>query len=138
MLSNTVTVSIDIFAPIEKIWDLWTNPKHIVNWNFASDDWFCPRAKNDLKIWWEFSSTMSAKDWSSSFDFQWFYTDITENEFIEYTIADGRKVQVKFMNMWKFIKLTEKFEIESQNSKELQKAGWHAILENFKKYVEDN
>jgi hypothetical protein len=32
--------------------------------------------------------------------------------------------------------VVETFEAESENSVELQRQGWQAILDNFKKYVE--
>jgi hypothetical protein len=32
--------------------------------------------------------------------------------------------------------VTETFDPENENPSEIQKAGWQAILDNFKKYVE--
>lgn len=152
MFKKTITVSTEIVAPIEKVWDFWTNPKHIVNWNFASDDWCCPKAENDLKLWWKFTSTMSAKDWSNSFDFSWTYTLIELLKHIKYVIASmyykdwtleynlesGRKVEVIFEKLWDKIKVSEIFEMEDIHTEEQQREGWQAILENFKKYVENN
>jgi len=43
-----ITVETIIEAPIHKVWDAWTNPEHIVQWNYASDDWHCPKAAVDL------------------------------------------------------------------------------------------
>lgn len=152
MLKKTITISTEIIAPIEKVWDFWTNPKHIVNWNFASDDWCCPKAENDLKVWWKFTSTMSAKDWSFSFDFSWTYTQVNNLKNINYVIASwynqdwsleydlekGRKVEVIFEKSSNWVKIISNFEMEDENPEEMQRWGWQAILENFKKYVENN
>jgi uncharacterized protein YndB with AHSA1/START domain len=130
----TVTVSID--APIEKIWEYFTVPHHITQWNNASADWHCPKAENDIRIAGSFSYTMSAKDESFSFDFAGIYTNITTNELIEYTLADGRKVKVIFAIVNNLSNITEIFEAENINSIEIQKIGWQNILDNFKKYTE--
>ncbi len=37
-----ITVQTIINAPIEKVWEKWTSPEHIINWNYASDDWHTP------------------------------------------------------------------------------------------------
>ena len=37
-----------------------------------------------------------------------------------------------------YTKVTEIFDAENQNSIELQKNGWQAIMDNFKKLVESN
>lgn len=136
MTNKTITISTEILAPIKKVWELWINPEHIVNWNFASDDWYCPKSTNDLKVGWKFNSTMSAKDKSMSFDFSWTYTQVKEYELIEYTLDDSRKVKITFSDLWNKIKITIIFEMENENSEELQRWGWQSILDNFKKYVE--
>lgn len=141
-----IQVQIMINRDIKTVWDAFTNPIHLVNWNFASDDWCCPKASNDLKVWWKMCSTMSAKDNSMSFDFEWEYTNIIQNKLIEYTILDmqywdkylekWRKVSVSFEEKDDFVILTETFDAEDIHSLDLQKAWWQAILENFKKYTE--
>jgi uncharacterized protein YndB with AHSA1/START domain len=135
--NNTlITVQATIKAPIEKVWDYWTNPAHIIHWCSASDDWHAPYATNDLKIGGKCFTRMEAKDGSMGFDFIGVYTNIKTNELIEYTLEDGRKVKVEFANDANGIKVTESFEAEKENPVEMQQAGWQAILDNFKLYTE--
>lgn len=127
-----------ITASKEKIWDYWTNPKHIVNWTFASSDWHSPLAENDLRITGKFKTRMEAKDGSMGFDFEGTYTKIIENQLIEYVLADNRKVIIEFKEYENCVEIIEKFDPEDENSIELQEQGWQAILNNFKKYVDEN
>ncbi len=131
-----ITISTTIQASIEKVWDCWTLPEHIVNWNFASPDWHAPAAENDLREGGEFVFTMAARDGSVSFDFTGIYTSVELHKLIEYRIADGRKVSVQFLAEANHVVVTETFETENENSPEMQEAGWQAILDNFKDYVE--
>lgn len=134
---KTIIVQVTISAPIEKVWKLWTTPEHITKWNNASDDWHTPRAENDFRVGGKFLYRMEAKDGSFGFDFVGVYDEITRNEEIAYTIEDGRKVNVTFTkNNDAETKVVETFEAESTNSHEMQRVGWQAILDNFKKYVE--
>lgn len=131
-----ITVETEIDASIDKVWDYWILPEHIVNWNFASDEWCCPAATNDLKPGGEFVWRMEAKDGSMGFDFTGTYVKIDKEELITYTMTDGRKVEIHFVAEGNKTKLIESFEAEGTNSDELQRAGWQEILNNFKKYVE--
>lgn len=131
-----ITISTTIQASIEKVWDCWTLPEHIVNWNFASPDWHAPAAENDLREGGEFIFTMAARDGSVAFDFNGIYTLVDPHKLIEYRIADGRKVCVQFLPEANHVVVTETFETENENSAEMQEAGWQAILDNFKNYVE--
>ena len=133
---NVITVESIINAPVKKVWEYWTKPEHIVKWNHASEDWHSPWSKNDLRVGGSFSARMEAKDGSMGFDFGGVYNVIKTNEYIEYTIADGRKVQVSFSGSGHQTKVVETFEAESTNPVELQRGGWQAILDNFKKYTE--
>lgn len=131
-----ITVENIIHAPVTKVWEYWTKPEHIVKWNNASDDWHTPWAKNDLRSGGRFVSRMEAKDGSFGFDFCGVYDAVTENEYIENTLDDGRKVQITFTAQGSNTSVVESFEPENINSLELQKGGWQAILDNFKKYTE--
>ncbi|QGY42243.1 hypothetical protein GM418_00800 [Maribellus comscasis] len=133
-----ITVSTKIEAPVQKVWDLWTQPNHIINWNFASDDWHCPWAKNDIREGGKFIWRMEAKDGTFGFDFSGGYDLIKENEQIEETLDDERKVKITFREEGDQTYVTEVFEAETQNPLEMQKAGWQAILDNFKKHAEAN
>lgn len=134
--STSILIETTINAPKEKVWDFWNKPEHIVEWCSGDDSWHTPAAKNDLRIWWRFSTTMAAKDGSASFDFEWTYTNVETYHTIDYTIDDGRKVSVRFVQEGKQTKVLESFEPEDINSLQLQKDGWQHILNNFKNYVE--
>ncbi len=133
-----ITVETLVLKPIEHVWKCWTVPTHITQWNNASDDWHTPRAENDLRVGGKFVSRMEAKDGSFGFDFGGVYDEVKINERISYTMSDGRIANVFFTTNGNETKITESFEAESINSIELQRGGWQAILDNFKKYSEAN
>lgn len=135
---TVVTIESSIQAPVEKVWEFWTKPEHITKWNHASDDWHSPFAENDLRVGGKFSARMEAKDGSFGFEFGGIYDDVRNNEYIEYTLGDGRKVTVNFSKQDSGTKVVESFEAENQHPVDFQKGGWQAILDNFKKYTENN
>ena len=136
MNKETITVETLIDAPLEKIWEYWTDPKHIVKWTTASDDWHTPKATNDLRPGGKFLTRMEAKDGSFGFDFEGVYAVVEPHKKIEYDMADGRNVKVTFEKQNDKYKVIESFHAEDTNPIEMQKAGWQAILDNFKTYVE--
>ena len=136
-MKNTIIISVEIEQSVDKIWKFWNLPEHITQWNFASDDWKCPSAENDLQVGGKLKSRMEAKDGSFGFDFEATYDKIIEQEKITYTIADGRQVSTISENLGDSTKITTTFEAEAENSVEMQRDGWQAILDNFKKYVEN-
>ena len=133
---TAITVEALVKAPIDKVWSSWTDPKHITKWNQASDDWHSPHAENDLRTGGKFKTTMTAKDGSMSFDFEGIYTNVQQNKLIEYAMADGRKVSVVFSQNGNQTKVVETFDPESENPIEMQRGGWQAILDSFRKYTE--
>ncbi len=137
-MPSVITVETTVNAPIGKVWKYWSEPEHIKNWNFASPYWHTPEAENDLRVGGKFRSVMAAKDGSMSFEFGGEYIDVKNNEKIEYTLEDGRNVKIAFNESGKGIKVVESFEAENTNSVDIQKGGWQAILDNFKKYTEEN
>jgi len=138
MPAEKITVTALINAPAEKVWSRWTEPSHIVNWNHASADWHTPTAVNDLQPGGRFCFRMAAKDGSVAFDFEGTYSTVQPHRQIDYTIADGRRVSVLFEAAGSATRVTETFEAENIHSAELQQGGWQAILDNFKKYAEQN
>jgi uncharacterized protein YndB with AHSA1/START domain len=136
--NKKITVQTTVRAPLEKVWKYWTSPEHVKNWNNASDDWHTPSAKNDLREGGEFTYRMEAKDGSMGFDFGGVYESVKEHKFISYKIGDGRAVTVSFDNSGSETIVTETFDAEQVNSEDLQRSGWQAILDNFKKYTENN
>ena len=139
-MENKISITVEalINAPVEIVWHYWTEPEHITQWNFASDEWHSPKAANDLTVGGNFVYRMEAKDGSFGFDFGGSYDAVVINEQINYTMGDGRKAQISFISQDDNTKIIETFEAETENTIELQKGGWQAILDNFKKYVEAN
>jgi uncharacterized protein YndB with AHSA1/START domain len=131
-----ITVETTVHAPLEKVWEFWTNPEHIKAWNNASNDWHTPRAENDLREGGRFVARMEARDGSAGFDFGGIYDEVAKEDFIAYTIDDGRKVEVSFEQDGPRTRVTETFEAEDENPVEMQKEGWQSILNNFKRYAE--
>ena len=134
--NTSKTIETIVNAPTEKVWCCWTEPEHIKKWNNASEDWHTPKAENNLQVGGKFLLRMEAKDGSMGFDFFGFYTDVQINKHIAYTLEDDRKVEIFFIEEGNQTKVVETFETENINSTELQRAGWQAILNNFKKYTE--
>lgn len=133
-----ITVHTTIKAPVEKVWKYWTEPDHITQWNNASDDWHTPRAENDLRPGGKFLSRMEAKDGSFGFDFEGIYEEVRPFQFISYSLGDKRKTEISFISSGNETEVIETFDAENSNAAEMQRAGWQAILNNFKKYVESN
>lgn len=134
--NQAITVEATVKAPVKKVWEFWTKPEHITKWCQASDDWHAPYAENDVRVGGKFKTTMAAKDGSMSFDFEGVYINVEEDKLIEYLIADGRKVSISFAAEGNETNMTETFDPEDTNPHEMQKGGWQAILDNFRKYTE--
>lgn len=135
---TAITIESTVNAPVEKVWEYWNQPEHIKQWAFASDDWHAPKSENDLRTGGKFSTTMAAKDGSFSFDFAGVYTQVKEHKLIEYTMGDDRKVSILFSGTGNTTKIVETFEAEDTHPVDVQQSGWQAILDNFKKYTENN
>jgi uncharacterized protein YndB with AHSA1/START domain len=131
-----ITVEATVNAPVEKVWESWSGPEHIMKWNSASEDWHTTKAENDLRTGGAFSSRMEAKDGSFGFDFGGIYDEVREHELITYTLGDERKVEIHFQDLGGKTLVTESFEAEGTNPVEMQRGGWQAIMDNFKKYTE--
>jgi len=136
MSFQKVTIHAEVSADLKTTWESYTNPKHIVNWNFASEDWHCPRASNDLRVGGKFVSRMEAKDGSFGFDFEGEYTEVMDQAKISYAMSDGRTVTVNFKENGHLTHVDVVFDAEVENSIDMQRDGWQAILNNFKAYTE--
>ena len=136
MEATKIQVQANVAADKQKAWDFYTKPEHIVKWNFASDDWQCPRATNDMRVGGKYSARMEAKD--GSFGFEAVYDQIIPGENFQYTMPDGRLVNVEFEKNGNSTNVKVLFDAESVNSLELPKGGWQTILDNYKKYAEKN
>lgn len=138
MNKTKINIETLISADVQKVWDYYSAPEHITKWNFASDDWHCPSAENDLRVGGKFKSRMEAKDGSFGFDFEGVYDEVVNQKKIAYTMPDGRQVTTDFESDGGRTKVTTTFDAENENPIEMQKTGWQTILDNFKKYVESN
>lgn len=131
-----IAVQNTINAPIEKVWELWTLPEHIMNWNAPSPDWYTPYVENDLKVGGKFKFTMGTKE-GDGFDFEGEYTKIKKFSLIEYRLYDNRTASVRFEIDGDKVILTERFEPEKENSESMQEQFCKSVIANFKEYVEN-
>ncbi|MEZ4702537.1 MAG: SRPBCC family protein [Rhodothermales bacterium] len=130
-----ITVETTVAAPIEAVWHAYTTPEDIIQWNAASDDWHTTAATVDLRAGGDFSSRMEAKDGSMGFDFAGTYTQIVEHERIAYDFGD-RKAVVEFADAPDGVRVRVTFDAETEHPLDMQRDGWQAILNNFKRHVE--
>ena len=133
-----ITVEALVDAPAERVWEFWNGPEHITKWCSATEEWHTPRSENDVRVGGKFSSRMEAKDGSMGFDFAGVYDEVRPNERLAYTMGDDRKVEISFTKQGDATQVTETFDAEETNPVEMQQGGWQAILNNFKKYAEEN
>jgi uncharacterized protein YndB with AHSA1/START domain len=130
-----ITVETVVDGTPGKVWDAWNDPADIRQWNSAQDDWHTTQSTVDLREGGKFSSRMEARDGSMGFDFEGTYTRVVPREAIEYRMSDGREVTVEFLKRPGGVLVRETFDAETENSPELQRAGWQAILDNFARHV---
>lgn len=137
-MSQKITVQVEVNAPLEKVWECFTSPEHVTQWNHASDDWHSPRAENNLMVGGKFNYRMEAKDGSEGFDFEGMYEEVVPHQKIIYTMIgdDRRRVEEFFEEKDNHTHVTITFDAEETNPIEMQRGGWQSILDNFKKHVE--
>lgn len=133
---NKITIKTQVKGGVQQVWNAYTDPQHIINWNFATPEWHCPKATNDLSIGGEYFTRMEAKDGSFGFDFKAIYKELTPEQSFVYVLEDGREVGVTFTPQGDTTEIIIVFDPENQNPTEMQQAGWQAILDNFKRYAE--
>lgn len=133
-----ITIQATVLADRNKAWAFYTDPSHITQWNFASDDWHCPRASNDLVVGGKFYSRMEAKFGDIGFDYEGTYTEVLPEEGITYKLADEREVCIRFIEKEEYTQVVVIFDAETENPVELQQQGWQTILNQYKKYTESN
>jgi uncharacterized protein YndB with AHSA1/START domain len=131
-----ITVETVVNAELNNVWDAWNSPADITKWNSAQDDWHTTRSTVDLREGGKFLSRMEAKDGSEGFDFEGTFLRVVPHKAIEYRMSDGREVKVEFVERNGGVLVKETFDAESENPPELQRTGWQAILDNFRKHVE--
>lgn len=135
-MKEKITISVSIKGTVQDVWNKFNQGEHMIHWNFAADDWHCPKAETDLKTGGKLLVTMAAKDGSFAFDITAIYDEVIPNQKVSYTMEDGRTVKTTFEQQGDIVHLVETFEAESENSIDMQRTGWQMILDNFKKYCE--
>ena len=138
MDTTKITIQAVVAADRQKVWNCYTQPEHITKWNFATDTWHCPAASNDMRVGGKYLARMEAKDGSFAFDFEAVYNEIVDGEKFTYTMPDNREIQVSFEQTDDKTRVTVTFDPENENPVDLQRSGWHSILDNFRKYAEEN
>ena len=131
-----ITVQTVVKAGLERVWEAWSDPEDIKQWNAASDDWHTSSSSVDLREGGRFTCRMEAKDGSEGFDFEGTYTRVVPRGLIEYRISDGREARVEFKAQPGGVLVTETFDAETENPAELQRQGWQAILDRLARHVE--
>lgn len=135
-MSKSIQIQVLVDTSIAKAWEAWTSPDHIVHWNFASEDWHCPSASVDLRVGGKHGARMEAKDGSMGFDFIATFTEVEPLKKLVSRLDDNRLVSVEFKKEGNKTRVIEQFEIEDQNSEEMQRQGWQSILNNYRDYTE--
>jgi uncharacterized protein YndB with AHSA1/START domain len=135
-MTQPITVETVVRAPVQKAWQFFTEPEHMLHWNNASDDWHTTKATNDVRVGGIFSYRMESLDGKQGFDLTGVYDEVIPHNTLAYTMGDGRKVHVVFTEEGDVVRVTETFDPEAVNSVEIQRGGWQAILDTFKKYIE--
>ncbi len=132
-----ISIETTVNAPLELVWQSFVTPQDIICWNFAIDEWCCPRAELELVVGGTFNYRMEAKDGSFGFDFAGTFVAIRPFQALSYQLGDGRQVDVAFSKTPDGVKVTESFDAEDENSAEMQRQGWLGILQNFRRHVEN-
>lgn len=136
MINDEITIEALVEAPVERVWQRWTEPDHITQWNFASDDWCCPSAENDLTPGGRYRARMEAMDGSFGFDLEGVYDEVTVHQKLSYTMTDGRRVTTVFHVEGGATRVKTTFDAEKENPVDMQRQGWQSILNNFARYAE--
>jgi uncharacterized protein YndB with AHSA1/START domain len=135
-MKKIISITALVHNDLKKSWESYTLPQHVIQWNFASDDWQCPSASNSLSVGGKYIARMEAKDGSFGFDFEAIYDEVIIEEKLAYTMPDGRKATITFEQIENNTRVEVSFNAEMENPIEMQQDGWQAILNNFKKYTE--
>ncbi len=132
-----ITIETRVDGDAQTVWQAWTTPADIMQWNAASDDWHTTASTVDLRVGGRFTSRMEAKDGSMGFDFAGTYTRVEPPTLLAYRLEDDREVTVAFIEDAGDILVRETFDAETVNDPEMQRQGWQAILDRFARYIAD-
>lgn len=131
-----LSVEITIDQPIAYVWEIWTSPVDIMQWNIPFDNWHSPRVVNDVRPGGQFSYRMEAKDGSEGFEHSGTYENIIKNKLITYTLLDGRTSMITFTSKGDTTTIVETFEPEKELSYPMQRDFCFLVLKRFKTYTE--
>jgi len=135
-LPDPITVSAQVSCPPEAAWRYFTDPASITAWNFASPDWCCPHAQNDLRVGGAFSYRMEAKDGSMGFDYEGTFLEVEPPRRLRLALGPEREVVVEFVPNAAGTEVRQSFTPEGEFPVEQQRAGWQAIMDNYRVHVE--
>jgi uncharacterized protein YndB with AHSA1/START domain len=136
MPAEKLTVAVEVPLSAERAWHVYTDAAEITRWNFANDDWHCPKASADLRVGGLHSARMEAKDGSFGFDFEATYTEVDPPRVLTMVLGDGRQCQTTFYRSGAGTRVETTFDPEAENTVEMQRDGWQAILSNYQKRAE--
>lgn len=135
---ENINMEISILAPLDLIWECFTEKKHIQKWYFSSDQWQCTKADNDFKVGGNFNFRIEAKNHKFGYNFIGVYDEIIPNKMIRIHVSDGRMVVVEFVQMeGDMVNMIQSFEPEKGTPRGTQRETAYGILNNFHKYVEN-
>lgn len=137
MAAQKITVFTTVPVPPERAWGLYTDPHAVTQWNFASDDWCCPSASTELKVGGVHRARMEARNGSFGFDFEGRYTEVDAPHALTLLLGDGRQSRTIFQPVPGGTRVETSFDAEGQNPAEMQRNGWQAILDNYRRHVEE-
>jgi uncharacterized protein YndB with AHSA1/START domain len=134
-MAQRIQIKASVQQSLDRTWDKYTLPEHIVQWNFADVSWHCPSATNELRAGGTYFARMEARDQSAGFDFVAEYTEVIRHQRFTYEFG-GRLCTVSFLPVGHATNVRIEFDAEEAHSVELQRQGWMAILNRFKAYAE--
>lgn len=131
-----ISIETTVNAELEQVWLSFTLPEHIVKWNFANNEWACPKAYNNLRVGGTFDYRMESKDGKTGFDYEGTYTEVIRTKLISYKLSDDRRVSVMFEQLADGIRVVQRFDADENADGDIQRESWQAILDRFKLYTE--
>lgn len=132
---TVINVMTQVQRSIDQAWQLFTDPVHVMGWNFSNADWWCPKAESALKEGGKFTYRMESRDGKNGFDYFGTFETIERNQRLVMRLGDGRKVEVLFNETYDGTEIIERFNPDTETPHDLQKKGWQAILDQFKTYA---
>ena len=68
-MTQRIPIIANIQADAKNVREYYTQPKYIINWNFADPSWHCPSTENNIEVGGKYLAHMEARDGSFGFDF---------------------------------------------------------------------